>query len=31
VVADIAVTAGPKRSGDGSTMLTIEALTIAED
>jgi hypothetical protein len=31
VVADIAVAGTPSRSADGSTTLTIEALTIADD
>jgi hypothetical protein len=30
IVADIAVASGPERTADGSTQLTIEALTIAE-
>jgi hypothetical protein len=30
IVADIALSSGPERTGDGSTQLTIEALTIAE-
>jgi hypothetical protein len=30
VVADLAVVSGPERTGDGSTQLSIEALTIAE-
>lgn len=30
IVADIAVVSGPVRTGDGSTQLSIEALTIAE-
>ena len=30
MVADVAVATGPERTGDGSTQLTIEALTIAE-
>jgi hypothetical protein len=30
VVADIAVVGEPEQTGDGSTQLTIEALTIAE-
>ncbi len=30
IVADIAVVSGPVRAGDGSTQLSIEALTIAE-
>jgi hypothetical protein len=30
IVADIAMASGPERTGDGSTQLTIEALTIAE-
>ena len=31
IVADIAVSGAPRRSADGSTHVTIEALTIAED
>jgi hypothetical protein len=31
IVADIAVSGTPHRSADGSTNLTIEALTIADD
>jgi hypothetical protein len=31
IVADIAMAGAPARSADGSTSLTIEALTIAED
>jgi hypothetical protein len=31
IVADIAVSGTPRRSADGSTNLTIEALTIADD
>lgn len=31
IVADIAVTADPRRSIDGSVTLTIEALTVAAD
>jgi hypothetical protein len=30
IVADLAVVSGPERTGDGSTQLSIEALTIAE-
>jgi hypothetical protein len=30
IVADLAVVSGPERTGDGSTELSIEALTIAE-
>jgi hypothetical protein len=30
IVADMAVVSGPKRTGDGSTQLSIEALAIAE-
>jgi len=30
IVADVAVVRGPERTGDGSTQLSIEALTIAE-
>lgn len=31
IVADIAVVDGPERLLDGSTRLTIEALTVVED
>ena len=31
IVADVAVVAGPTRQADGATMLSIEALTIADD
>jgi hypothetical protein len=31
IVADICVAGSPSRSADGSTQLTIEALTIADD
>jgi hypothetical protein len=31
IVADVAVTAGPHQMSDGSAMLTIEALTVADD
>lgn len=30
IVADVAVRAGPEKSVDGSTLLTVEALTIQE-
>ena len=31
IVADIAVLEGPRRTLDGSTCVTIEALTVSED